>query len=130
MDARRYRMVVTSRTDYVRTGALVDEQLRHWLAHPPKRYNVDAFVEGRNEIARGVTLDHDSVTGVTGAYGRWRLRETAPGGTWLLEGFAEDPRFGRPGNEGRVGVGPGPASGSSVRFLLVPLINDLERVNE
>ncbi|GHE94344.1 hypothetical protein E5082_22005 [Streptomyces griseoluteus] len=82
MDARRYRMVVTSRTDYVRTGALVDEQLRHWLAQPPKRYNVDAFAEGRNEIAGGVTLDHDSVTGVTGAYGRWRLRETAPGGTW------------------------------------------------
>lgn len=82
MDARRYRMVVTSRTDYVRTGALVDEQLRHWLAQPPKRYNVDAFAEGRNEIARGVTLDHDSVTGATGTYGRWRLRETAPGGTW------------------------------------------------
>ncbi|MFJ3806502.1 hypothetical protein ACIPWE_09045 [Streptomyces sp. NPDC090073] len=82
MDTRRYRMVVTSRTDYVRTGALVDEQLRHWLAQPPKRYNVDAFAEGRNEIARGVTLDHDSVTGVTGTYGRWRLRETAPGGTW------------------------------------------------
>lgn len=82
MDTRRYRMVVTSRNDYVRTGALVDEQLRHWLAQPPKRYNVDAFAEGRNEIARGVTLDHDSVTGVTGTYGRWRLRETAPGGTW------------------------------------------------
>ncbi|MBP5908864.1 hypothetical protein F3K40_28760 [Streptomyces sp. LBUM 1478] len=82
MDARRYRMVVTSRTDYVRTGALVDEQLRHWLAGPPKRYNVDAFAEGRNEIARGVTLDHDSVTAATGTYGRWRLRETAPGGTW------------------------------------------------
>ncbi|MFD8213570.1 hypothetical protein ACFV2U_07505 [Streptomyces sp. NPDC059697] len=82
MDARRYRMVVTSRTDYVRTGALVDEQLRHWLAQPPKRYNVDAFAEGRNEIARGVTLDHDSVTGATGTYGRWRLRETAPVGTW------------------------------------------------
>ncbi len=26
MDARRYRMVVTSRSDYVRTGALVDER--------------------------------------------------------------------------------------------------------
>lgn len=82
MDARRYRMVVTSRTDYVRTGALVDEQLRQWLAQPPKRYNIDAFAEGRNEIADGVTLDHDSVTGANGAYGRWRLRETASGGTW------------------------------------------------
>ncbi|MFJ4690357.1 hypothetical protein [Streptomyces sp. NPDC088766] len=51
MDARRYRMVVTSRTDYVRTGALVDEKLRHWLAQPPKRYNVDTFAEGRNEPA-------------------------------------------------------------------------------
>ncbi|MFJ4690356.1 hypothetical protein [Streptomyces sp. NPDC088766] len=29
-----------------------------------------------------MTLDHDSVTGATGTYGRWRLRETAPGGTW------------------------------------------------
>ncbi|CAM5369197.1 hypothetical protein SVIOM342S_04806 [Streptomyces violaceorubidus] len=66
----------------MRAGALVDEQLRHWLAQPPKRYNVDAFAEGRNEIAGGVTLDRDSVTGVTGTYGRWRLRETAPGGTW------------------------------------------------
>ncbi|WP_267891279.1 hypothetical protein [Streptomyces dysideae] len=38
MDARRYRMVVTSRTDYVRTGALVDEQLRHRLHHwSPRR---------------------------------------------------------------------------------------------
>ncbi|MGW8682980.1 hypothetical protein ACWGNN_18280 [Streptomyces sp. NPDC055817] len=82
MDARRYRMVVNSRIDYVRTGALVHEQLRQWLAQPPKRYNVDAFAEGRNEIARGVTLDHDSVTGAAGTYGRWRLRETAPGGTW------------------------------------------------
>ncbi|WP_432174100.1 hypothetical protein [Streptomyces sp. Tue6028] len=82
MDARRYRMVVTSRTNYVRTGAVIDEQLRNWLAQPPKRYNVDAFAEGRNEIARGVTLDHDSATGATGTYGRWRLRETAPGGTW------------------------------------------------
>ncbi|MFD5748201.1 hypothetical protein [Streptomyces sp. NPDC127033] len=82
MDARRYRMVVTSQADYVRTGALVDEQLRHWLSGPPKGYDVDAFVEGRNEIAQGVTLDHDSVTAATGTYGRWRLRETARGGTW------------------------------------------------
>ncbi|WP_052424555.1 hypothetical protein [Streptomyces fulvoviolaceus] len=82
MDARRYRMVVTSQADYVRTGALVDKQLRGWLSQPPKTYNIDAFVEGRNEIAHGVTLDHDSVTAATGTYGRWRLRETAPGGTW------------------------------------------------
>lgn len=45
MDVRRCRMAVTSRTGYVRTGALVDEQLRHWLARPPKRYDVDAFAE-------------------------------------------------------------------------------------
>jgi len=76
MDARRYRMVVTNRTDCLRTGALVDEQLRNWLAQPPKRYNVDAFAEGRYEIVRGVPLDHDSVTGTIGTYGRWRLRES------------------------------------------------------
>lgn len=82
MDTRRYRMVVTSGLDYVRTGAQVDGRLRQWLREPPKGYDVAAFAEGRNEIARGVTLDHDSVTGTSGAYGRWRLRETAPGGTW------------------------------------------------
>ncbi|TKA11918.1 hypothetical protein [Actinacidiphila oryziradicis] len=82
MDNRRYRMVVTSGLDYVRTGAQVDDQLRRWLREPPKAYDIDAFAEGRNEIARGVTLDHDSTTGTTGVYGRWRLRETAPNGTW------------------------------------------------
>ncbi|WP_405683133.1 hypothetical protein [Streptomyces sp. NBC_00057] len=82
METRRYRMVVTSGLDYVKTGAGVDDQLRRWLKEPPKGYDIDAFAEGRNEIARGVTLDHDSTTGTTGAYGRWRLRETAPGGIW------------------------------------------------
>lgn len=82
MDTRRYRMVVTSGLDYVRTGAAVDDQLRRWLKEAPKGYDVDAFTEGRNEIARGVTLDHDASTGTTGAYGRWRLRETAPDGIW------------------------------------------------
>ncbi|MFB7262219.1 hypothetical protein ACFCXH_08645 [Streptomyces nojiriensis] len=82
MDARRYRMVVTSGLDYVSTGAQVDDRLRAWLRDTPKQYDIDAFAEGRNEIARGVTLDHDSATGTTGAYGRWRLRETAPDGTW------------------------------------------------
>lgn len=82
MDNRRYRMVVASGLDYVNTGAKVDGQLRLWLKEPPKAYDVAAFAEGRNEIARGVTLDHDSATGTSGAYGRWRLRETLPGGTW------------------------------------------------
>ncbi|MGX7760582.1 hypothetical protein ACWQ06_18260 [Streptomyces angustmyceticus] len=82
MDNRRYRMVVTSGLDYVSTGAQVDGRLRLWLKEPPKRYDVAAFAEGRNEMARGVTLDHDSATGTSGAYGRWRLRETLPGGTW------------------------------------------------
>ncbi|MFE9565434.1 hypothetical protein ACFYM0_30490 [Streptomyces sp. NPDC006487] len=82
MDTRRYRMVVTSGLDYVGTGALVDDRLRSWLKEPPKTYDIDAFAEGRNEIARGVTLDHDSATGTSGAYGRWRLRETTPDGTW------------------------------------------------
>ncbi|MFH9263306.1 hypothetical protein ACH4KN_03440 [Streptomyces sp. NPDC017546] len=82
MDTRRYRMVVTSGLDYVSTGAQVDARLRDWLREPPKNYDIQAFAEGRNEIARGVTLDHDSATGTGGAYGRWRLRETAPDGTW------------------------------------------------
>lgn len=82
MDTRRYRMVVTSGLDYVGTGALVDDRLRSWLKEPPKTYDIEAFAEGRNEIARGVTLDHDSATGTSGAYGRWRLRETTPDGTW------------------------------------------------
>ncbi|WP_133258209.1 hypothetical protein [Streptomyces sp. V2] len=77
----RYRMVVTSRLDYVRTGAKADDQLRLWLKDY-KGYDVAAFEEGRNEISRGVTLDHDSATGTSGVYGRWRLRETAPNGTW------------------------------------------------
>lgn len=81
-NTRRYRMVVTSGLDYVGTGAQVDDRLRSWLKEPPKTYDIDAFAEGRNEIARGVTLDHDSATGTSGTYGRWRLRETAPGGTW------------------------------------------------
>ncbi|WP_326611128.1 hypothetical protein OG949_17260 [Streptomyces scopuliridis] len=82
METRRYRMVVTSGLDYVKTGAQVDDQLRRWLREPPKSYDIDAFADGRNEIADGVTLDHDSATGAGGAYGRWRLRETASEGTW------------------------------------------------
>ncbi|MFD6281397.1 hypothetical protein ACFWFI_38400 [Streptomyces sp. NPDC060209] len=82
MDTRRYRMVVTSGLDYVKTGAEVDDGLRAWLREQPKGYNIDAFAEGRNEIANGVTLDHDASTGSAGAYGRWRLRETAPDGIW------------------------------------------------
>ncbi|SEC01429.1 hypothetical protein SAMN05216483_0881 [Streptomyces sp. 2131.1] len=97
MDTRRYRMVVTSGLDYVRTGAEVDNRLRAWLREPPKRYDVDAFAEGRNEIARGVTLDHDASTGSAGAYGRWRLRETAPDGTWqttvLIRQIGEGPTW-------------------------------------
>jgi hypothetical protein len=95
LDTRRYRMVVTSGLDYVRTGAQVDDRLRLWLKESPKNYDVAAFAEGRNEIARGVTLDHDSATGTAGAYGRWRLRETLPGGTWqttlLIRQAGEDP---------------------------------------
>ncbi|MFJ4552429.1 hypothetical protein ACIP4X_25015 [Streptomyces sp. NPDC088817] len=82
MDTRRYRMVVTSGLDYVTTGAQIDSRLRLWLKEPPKSYDVAAFAEGRNEIAHGVTLDHDSATGTSGAYGRWRLRESLSSGTW------------------------------------------------
>ncbi|MFJ1595480.1 hypothetical protein [Streptomyces sp. NPDC088261] len=82
METRRYRMVVASGLDYVKTGAQVDDQLRRWLREPPKGYDIDAFADGRNEIADGVTLDHDSATGASGSYGRWRLRETSSAGTW------------------------------------------------
>lgn len=82
MDTRRYRMVVTSGLDYVRTGAVVDGELRRWLREPPKGYAADGFAEGRNEIARGVTLDLDSAMTTAGSHHRWRLRETATSGTW------------------------------------------------
>ncbi|MEU0843666.1 hypothetical protein ABZ370_29890 [Streptomyces sp. NPDC005962] len=82
METRRYRMVVASGLDYVTTGARVDQQLHDWLERPPKAYDIHAFAEGRNEIARGVTLDHDATTAAAGVYGRWRLREKTPNGTW------------------------------------------------
>ncbi|MFI0815367.1 hypothetical protein ACH4TX_03355 [Streptomyces sp. NPDC021098] len=95
METRRYRMVVASGLDYVTTGAQVDRQLRNWLAQPPKAYDIDAFAEGRNEIARGVTLDHDATTAAVGAYGRWRLREKTPSGSWqttvLIRQVADGP---------------------------------------
>ncbi|MCP3818403.1 hypothetical protein NLX86_09830 [Streptomyces sp. A3M-1-3] len=94
MNTRRYRMVVTSGLDYVKTGAQLGDQLRRWLSEPPKAYAIDAFAEGRNEIAHGVTLDHDSTTGVAGAYRRWRLLDTAPNGIW--QPTIPGPAGGRP----------------------------------
>ncbi|MET8393769.1 hypothetical protein ABZV59_17935 [Streptomyces anthocyanicus] len=65
------------------TSAEADRQLHHWLGNL-KRYDTSALDEGRNEIAEGVTLDHDAAAGRHGSYSRWRLRETRPGGngTW------------------------------------------------
>ncbi|CAL9540010.1 hypothetical protein SUDANB6_04238 [Streptomyces sp. enrichment culture] len=74
MEPRNYRMVVSTRQDFVTASAIADRQLHHWLG-VMKRYDTSALDEGRNEIAEGVTLDYDTVSGRHGAYSRWRLRE-------------------------------------------------------
>lgn len=82
MEPRSYRMVVSTSQDYVAASANAERQMYDWLTG--KRYDTSALDEGRNEIAVGVTLDHDETSGQQGAYKRWRLRETRPGngGTW------------------------------------------------
>ncbi|MFF8970346.1 hypothetical protein [Streptomyces sp. NPDC014995] len=83
MQPRNYRMVVSTAQDFVSTSAVADRQLLHWLG-AIKHYDTSALDEGRNEIAEGVTLDHDAAAGRHGSYSRWRLRETRPdaAGTW------------------------------------------------
>ncbi|WP_416481807.1 hypothetical protein [Streptomyces sp. CL12] len=83
MEPRNYRMVVSTAQDFVTTSAEADRQLHHWLG-VMKRYDTSALDMGRNEIAEGVTLDHDAAAGRHGSYSRWRLRENRPGnqGTW------------------------------------------------
>ncbi|RRQ76194.1 hypothetical protein CQW39_23015 [Streptomyces griseofuscus] len=77
-------MVVSTKQDFVTASAVADRQLHHWLG-VMKRYDTSVLDEGRNEIAEGVTLDYDTVSGRHGAYSRWRLREWKQGpvpGTW------------------------------------------------
>ncbi|GAB2841034.1 hypothetical protein GCM10027074_04280 [Streptomyces deserti] len=74
MEPRHYRMVVSTKQDFVTASAIADRQLHHWLG-AMKRYDTSVLDEGRNEIAEGVTLDYDTVSGRHGAYSRWRLRE-------------------------------------------------------
>ncbi|MEU8348680.1 GTP-binding protein [Streptomyces sp. NPDC048845] len=83
MEPRNYRMVVSTAQDFVTTSAEADRQLHHWVG-VMKRYDTSALDKGRNEIAEGVTLDHDAAAGRHGSYSRWRLRENRPGnqGTW------------------------------------------------
>ncbi|MGW4321108.1 hypothetical protein ACWEMW_18220 [Streptomyces sp. NPDC004684] len=83
MEPRNYRMVVSTTHDFVTVSDVADRQLHHWLG-VMKRYDTSALDEGRNEIAEGVTLDHDAAAGRHGSYSRWRLRETkdAAQGTW------------------------------------------------
>ncbi|MFC8172078.1 hypothetical protein [Streptomyces sp. NPDC057325] len=83
MEPRNYRMVVSTEKDFVTVSAEADRQLHHWLGDM-KRYDTSALDEGRNEIAEGVTLDHDAAAGRRGSYSRWRLRETRneKDGTW------------------------------------------------
>ncbi|WP_159040594.1 MULTISPECIES: hypothetical protein [unclassified Streptomyces] len=82
MEPRGYRMVVSTRQDFVTTSAHVERQLYAWLES--KRYDTSALDEGRNDIAPNVTLDQDSSSGQHGAYTRWRMRETPSPqiGTW------------------------------------------------
>ncbi|MFF9025892.1 hypothetical protein [Streptomyces eurythermus] len=83
MEPRNYRMVVSTAQDYVTTSAEADRQLHRWLGEI-KNLDTSALDKGRNEIAEGVTLDHDAAAGRHGSYSRWRLRETRPKnqGTW------------------------------------------------
>ncbi|MFD8258578.1 hypothetical protein ACFV19_06415 [Streptomyces griseoluteus] len=66
-------MVVSTTQDFATASAEADRQLHHWLSM--KRYDTSALDEGRNELAQGVTLDHDVAAGRHGSYSRWRLRE-------------------------------------------------------
>ncbi len=82
MEARGYRMVVSTARDFVAAAAVAERGLYEWLAY--KRYDASALDEGRNQIAEGVTLDRDSASGLHGAYTRWRMRERREdgSGTW------------------------------------------------
>ncbi|MET7635716.1 hypothetical protein [Streptomyces sp. NPDC005078] len=75
-------MVISAQQDFVTASALAERQLYEWLTQ--KRYDTSALDEGRNEIAKNVTLDRDSSSGRHGAYTRWRMRETpsVSVGTW------------------------------------------------
>ncbi|MFF3859314.1 hypothetical protein [Streptomyces sp. NPDC002209] len=81
MEPRSYRMVASTKQDYV-AAAMAERQLYDWLS--VKRHDTSALDEGRNDIAANVTLDHDAASGRHGAYARWRLRGTMPNnaGTW------------------------------------------------
>lgn len=83
MEPRNYRMVVSTAQDFVTASAESHRQLLHWLGEI-KNYDTSALDQGRNELAEGVTLDHDASAGRHGSYSRWRLRETRPHkqGTW------------------------------------------------
>ncbi|RKN08186.1 hypothetical protein D7319_16875 [Streptomyces radicis] len=76
-------MVVSTTQDFVTTSAEADRQLHRWLGEL-KRLDTSALDEGRNELAEGVTLDHDAAAGRRGSYSRWRLRESRQKnrGTW------------------------------------------------
>ncbi|GAA3491754.1 hypothetical protein [Streptomyces cremeus] len=82
MEPHSYRMVISTKLDYVTTAARAEQRLVDWLTE--KRYNASALTDGRNDIAESVTLDLDSTTGRDGAYTRWRMREnpSPQAGTW------------------------------------------------
>ncbi|MFE5005493.1 hypothetical protein ACFRJ3_12790 [Streptomyces sp. NPDC056696] len=75
VDARHYRMVVNSLTDYVRTGALIDEQLCHCLAQPTKRFKqwCEDAPEGTHVISpRKVVRDESKSVKANGDWSRAR----------------------------------------------------------
>ncbi|MGW9437407.1 hypothetical protein [Streptomyces sp. NPDC055607] len=82
MEPRGYRMVISTRQDFVTTSAHAERQMYTWLEG--KRYDTSALAEGRNDVAPHVTLDQESSSGRYGAYTRWRMRETPTPeiGTW------------------------------------------------
>ncbi|MFD6414881.1 hypothetical protein [Streptomyces sp. NPDC060194] len=68
MELRGYRMVVSTKEDFVHTCAAAERQLFAWLRE--KKYDPSGVEEGRTDIAPGVTLDLDSASGSKGAHSR------------------------------------------------------------
>ncbi|MGH8894406.1 MAG: hypothetical protein ACRDWY_14045 [Actinomycetes bacterium] len=115
MDPRSYRMVVSTKQDYVTSCATAERQLYAWLEG--KHYDASAFDEGRNEIAPKATLDRDSASGRHGAYTRWRMRETPSEstGTWQSTlTVRADPRDDRARTWIQVDIEHRPAAGNQL----------------
>lgn len=73
-------MVVTSGLDHLGSCAVADERLRGWLGEAGYDTGAAADGPGRVRLAPGAWLDADAEADRTGAYTRWRLRESGPEG--------------------------------------------------